>query len=143
MSKYDPLASSLRHSTGRVVLSFSDIEEILGVPLPSSARRHAAWWSNSGGTHVQSHAWLSAGYRTAQIDIEQERLVFEPERNQQGFSEVAQAPLKLQDAGKQEKPTLQHKRHPAFGIWKGKVTLLPDYDYTQPADPDWGKVYED
>lgn len=34
-------------------------------------------------------------------------------------------------------------RHPAFGVWKGKVTLLADYDYTQPADPDWGKMYED
>ena len=34
-------------------------------------------------------------------------------------------------------------RHPIWGIWKGLVTLDPDYDYTQPADPDWGKVYED
>lgn len=34
-------------------------------------------------------------------------------------------------------------RHPLFGVWKGKVTLDPNYDYTRPADPDWGKVYED
>jgi hypothetical protein len=33
--------------------------------------------------------------------------------------------------------------HPAFGAWRGLVTLDPNYDYTQPADPDWGKVYED
>lgn len=37
----------------------------------------------------------------------------------------------------------QPAHHPAFGVWKGLVTLLPDYDYTQPADPEWGKVYDD
>lgn len=35
------------------------------------------------------------------------------------------------------------ENHPAFGALKGMLTLDPDYDYTQPADPDWGKVYED
>jgi len=64
----------------------------------------------------------------------------------QGFGEMKQsafnAPSKASTVMQSEtgaKPT----RHPAFGVWKGKVTLLPDYDYTQPADPDWGKVYED
>ena len=23
--------------------------------------------------------------------------------------------------------------HPLFGIWKGKVTLVPGYDYSKPA----------
>ena len=41
------------------------------------------------------------------------------------------------------RPSQKPVRHPAFGVWKGKVTLLPDYDYTRPADPDWGRVYED
>lgn len=64
----------------------------------------------------------------------------------QGLGEMKQsafnAPLKGSTAIQGEtgaKPS----RHPAFGVWKGKVTLLPDHDYTQPADPDWGKVYED
>lgn len=37
----------------------------------------------------------------------------------------------------------QPYRHPAWGAMKGTFTLLPDVDLTEPADPDWGKVYED
>lgn len=43
--------------------------------------------------------------------------------------------------GATDKSSFRH--HPVFGMWKGIVTLDPDYDYTQPADPDWGKVYDD
>ncbi|MER8374839.1 helix-turn-helix transcriptional regulator [Mesorhizobium sp. M1406] len=32
---------------------------------------------------------------------------------------------------------------PLFGCMAGTLTLLPDVDYTAPADPDWGKVYDD
>lgn len=35
------------------------------------------------------------------------------------------------------------KHHPAWGALKGMITLLPGVDYTEPADPEWGKVYED
>jgi transcriptional regulator with XRE-family HTH domain len=33
--------------------------------------------------------------------------------------------------------------HPAFGCMKGTMTVPEDLDLTAPADPDWGKVYED
>lgn len=58
------------------------------------------------------------------------------EMKQSEFSQDRSAPLPTEKEGKP-------KRHPAWGIWKGRVTLLPDVDYTQPADPEWGKVYED
>src|SRR6266542_684215 len=32
---------------------------------------------------------------------------------------------------------------PLFGCMAGTLTLLPEVDYTAPADPDWGKVYDD
>jgi transcriptional regulator with XRE-family HTH domain len=32
---------------------------------------------------------------------------------------------------------------PLFGCMAGTLTLLPDVDYTEPADPEWGKVYDD
>lgn len=35
------------------------------------------------------------------------------------------------------------KRHPLFGALKGVASLPPEVDLTEPADPDWGKVYEE
>jgi hypothetical protein len=34
------------------------------------------------------------------------------------------------------------KRHPLFGALKGVTFIRPGVDLTEPADPDWGKVYE-
>jgi hypothetical protein len=146
MSKYDPLSRHLTRSKGAVELSFDDLEEVLGFALPRSARRYPAWWSNSEGSHVQAKAWLGAGYRTEDVNIAQERVRFVPQRGG-GFGEMEQSPYKPATGEKpQLKPAVGGKanaRHPIWGVWKGLVTLDPDYDYTQPADPDWGKVYED
>lgn len=146
MSKYDPLLRHLSKSKGALEFSFDDLEEVLGFPLPGSARRHAAWWSNSGGTHVQAAAWLNAGYRTEDVSIPQGRVRFVPEHGS-GFGEMKQSEYKAEappsTAVAKPKASAGKARHPLFGVWKGKVTLDPNYDYTQPADPDWGKVYED
>jgi hypothetical protein len=146
MSKYDPLKHHLALSReSRLEFSFRDLEEILGFDLPNSARRHAAWWSNSGGTHVQSAAWLDAGYRTEEVDIASQRVRFFRDRTE-GFAEMGQKkskPRTKSPPSAQKTFDESSKPHPIFGIWKGKVTLLPGYDYTQPADPDWGKVYDD
>jgi len=34
------------------------------------------------------------------------------------------------------------KRHPVFGALKDFAFVPPGVDLTEPADPDWGKVYE-
>ena len=147
MSKYTPLKQRLTRSGGAPVqLTFAEIEKILGFPLPRSARRYAAWWSNSGGSHVQSLAWMEAGYRTQDIKLREESVRFLPS-TKEGLGEMPQAGFEHSEKPQQQ-PTepevaKQPSRHPAFGVWKGLVTLDPDYDYTQPADPDWGKVYED
>lgn len=78
MSKYESLAAYLRKQPYREVsCSFRDLEKILGFELPSSARQHRAWWSNNGSNNVMTKAWLSAGYRTRDVDMEKERLTFE------------------------------------------------------------------
>ena len=33
-------------------------------------------------------------------------------------------------------------RHPLFGALKDVTLVPPGIDLTEPADPDWGKVYE-
>jgi hypothetical protein len=77
-SKYDPLRRRLLGLTDdRIRLSFEDIERVLGFRLPDSARRHPPWWANNGGSHIQADAWMSVGWRTAQVDIGGERVTFE------------------------------------------------------------------
>jgi hypothetical protein len=41
--------------------------------------------------------------------------------------------------GKQIRPG---ERHPLFGALKDVTFIPPGIDLTEPADPDWGKVYE-
>src|SRR3954469_17779081 len=76
MSKYDPLTTFLRQSDGRNIrLSFEEIEHILGFPLPAS-KQYPAWWSNSATNNTMTKAWLSAGYKTEQVDVTGEKVTF-------------------------------------------------------------------
>jgi hypothetical protein len=40
-------------------------------------------------------------------------------------------------------PAKKKERHPLFGALKGMTFVPPGVDLTEPADPDWGKLYED
>ncbi len=82
MSKYDPLKIHLNLSENQTItLSFSEIEKILGKPLPTSAFRHNAWWSNEvKGTHTQSNSWMDSGYRTKDLDLNMQRVTFRKAR---------------------------------------------------------------
>ena len=57
-------------------MTFEDVERALGFRLPSSARRHQAWWANTRGSHVHADAWLRSGWRTASLDLSGERVIF-------------------------------------------------------------------
>ena len=79
MAKYDPLKQYLQElRTVTAIMIFSEIERILGAPLPKSAREYRAWWANGipGGSHVQSEAWLDAGYGVDIVDFGRERVTF-------------------------------------------------------------------
>lgn len=62
MSKYDPLRTHLSgRPRGEFMLTFREIEQVLGFPLPASAQR-PQWWANTtegGGPQLQ--AWRAAG----------------------------------------------------------------------------------
>ncbi len=135
MSKYSPLTEFLKLAEGELEMPFAGVEKVLGFALPRSARLYPAWWSNSGGTHVQSAAWQSAGYETRQVDVENETVRFVPMASK-GFEEMQQAAFNVPG---QAMPV----KHPLFGCMKGSSIVLPGVDLTAPADPDWGKVYED
>jgi hypothetical protein len=50
-----------------VVLTFAQIEDLLGFALPDAARRQAEWWANAdaaGSRSAQAQSWTQAG-RTA------------------------------------------------------------------------------
>ena len=76
-SKYYPLYTYLKEqSKDELSLSLSEIEELLGVSLPSSARTRRAWWSNRSHGAVQADAWMQAGYHVETIDLDNERITF-------------------------------------------------------------------
>jgi len=141
MGKYHPLTVFLLQSNGRQLrMTFSEIEAILGFPLPAS-KRYQAWWSNNPSNNVMTKAWLDAGYKTEQIDIAREALTFAPDAQQVGgFGEMKQAELTPGpelDTGKEKTPY----RHPAWGGLKGMITIPPGVDLTEPAFEDWKALY--
>jgi hypothetical protein len=77
--KYAPLFLYLQKRQGpEWAAAFIEIEKILGFPLPNSARVHRPWWANQGerGGHSHALAWEMAGWKTSQVDMVKERVVF-------------------------------------------------------------------
>ena len=67
MSKYLPLNHHLGQRTGdQYAASFAELEEVLGFPLPKTARSNASWWTAEDKPHHR--AWLDAGWRVGEVD---------------------------------------------------------------------------
>lgn len=71
-NKYEPLEIFLgnkRGSVRRVTLSFQEIEQIIGAPLPKSAHQYREWWSNQKDykNRPQAKAWLASGYKVESV----------------------------------------------------------------------------
>jgi len=68
MSKYDPLSARLAgHAEPEWRASFAEIEEVLGFPLPRTARTNRAWWRNTGAQPHQ-RSWTGSGWEVAEVD---------------------------------------------------------------------------
>ena len=69
---YAPLGEHLATIGSPVhAMSFAEIEQVLGRPLPASARRHSAWWANDrSGGHSHALAWLANGWVTEGVDLD-------------------------------------------------------------------------
>lgn len=128
MSKYDPLSKFLAaQQAQRVPMRFAEVERVLGFPLPGS-KKYPAWWSNSPTNNPMTKVWLGAGYETEQVDTSGERLV---------FRRVDAPP-----AGGSTPGAPSRGPYPGFGAMAGTVRVPAGADLTDPADGDWGKVFE-
>jgi len=130
MSKYDRLGEFLRTQRMREVpMTFAEIERVIGARLPPNSPQYPAWWSNNPSNNVMTKVWLKAGFRTEQVDVKSRKVVFR--RVEQDGTKSSPLP-----------PAKKGERHPLFGALKGLVRIPPGVDLTEPADPEWGKVYE-
>jgi hypothetical protein len=82
VAKYDPLRdflNGLPRGQKQVTLGFKRVEELLGEPLPDSAREYEQWWR--GGRvkrgridanwqdQVQQRAWEDIGWTVDELDL--------------------------------------------------------------------------
>lgn len=66
-----------RGRTPELIVSFSQIEDVLGDALPKPARKYAAWWENNAAND-QARAWLDAGWQVRAADLDTRQVIFEP-----------------------------------------------------------------
>lgn len=129
--------------------SIDGIEEIVGEPLPGSARRYPVWWSNSGGPGRQCDAWVEAGWRQDGVDLLRGIVRFRRAEGQSGCSADRRArrnprrrpdppnePPHGWDAERQEEFTVAYRWRPI-----GTVTLDADGLLVLPRLPATPGVY--
>jgi hypothetical protein len=58
-----------------ISLTFADVEHVLGMPLPQSARRHPTHWYGYVGTAL-GRAICDAGWRASQVKLTDETVLF-------------------------------------------------------------------
>lgn len=144
MGKYEALGPFLRgQRTPEVRVTFAEIEKVIGEKLPRSAYVHRPWWSNNPSNSAMTKVWLDAGFRTEQVDMAGQKLVFR-QTGEPRFGENA-APAYLGPAQPHSNvppAEKQPRRHPLFGRLKGTFTIDPEWDLTQPAMPEWADMIE-
>ena len=79
--KYKALYEYLENRyANTVVLTFAQIEDLLGFTLPDSARVHHEWWANNDPNdatpHPHARSWTLA-HRTATPNLQAQTVVFE------------------------------------------------------------------
>ena len=75
--EYLSLYKYLEHRyASMVVLTFDQIETLLGFDLPASARCEPDWWTNAEMSQAHSSAWTRAG-RTAVPNLRARTVAFE------------------------------------------------------------------
>lgn len=75
-TKYSSLSRFLLRRgmfTDRAVLSFGEIEGIIGDNLPLTATRDSQWWTNSRST-AQGRSWIDIGWNVEIVDMDNRKI---------------------------------------------------------------------
>src|ERR1700750_83474 len=122
MGKYTRLGEYLQaQSASEIAMTFAQIEKVIGGKLPPNSPHYPAWWSNNPSNNVMTKVWLTAGFRTEQVDTKARKVVFR--RIEQ--TSVETSPAQTKKTG----------HHPIIGALKGSVYIPEGVDLTEPADP--------
>ncbi len=82
MGKYEPLTHYLENQSEEIwEARFSEVERVLGFPLPRSAHDYSAWWANQDPGHSQTRGWRDAGWETSQVDLSAKKVRFRRQRH--------------------------------------------------------------
>lgn len=70
--KYEPLIDffrAMKSTENTMTLTFRQIEQLIGAPLPTSAYEHRPWWANQSdaSNRPQARAWMSAGFSVGAV----------------------------------------------------------------------------
>lgn len=126
MSKYDPLRQHLAAvPDDRWRARFQEIEGILGFWLPHSAYTYPAWWSNDATGHSHSLAWLEAGWKTEQVDLQNQQVTFRKDADR-GARET-----QLHKAPSRKARTLPEGT--LHGAISGVIQMVSGTDLTKPT----------
>ena len=135
MSRYEPLAAFLRarpEAEVKLPLQFDQIERILGRHLPPSAREYPAWWSNTT-SHSQAGSWMGAGWKTWEVSIPRETVLFVRTMPGQALEESPTAPPSARNSGRKADPEEVIVIRPAQ-FTGGVRRLLEDYQEENGGD---------
>src|SRR3979409_744636 len=106
MGKYTRLGEFLQNQRAEEVpMTFAEIERVIGGKLPPNSPQYPAWWSNNPSNNVMTKVWLTAGFRTAQVDVKSRKVV---------FRRVEQSSVESPSFA----PAKKGERHPLFGALK-------------------------
>jgi len=151
-TKYSPLSRYLlkrAQFADRAVLSFAEIEGIMGDNLPFGAVRDQEWWKNTRGS-AQGRAWIDVGWRVQSIDLNNRKATFtrvanveakvEKKRKKRAQTKFFKKPFQLHRSKKRGSPSktrialaqarlrnVERERNKALQL-KGRFKPKPAYE---------------
>ena len=75
-----------KSAASSITLTFAQIEEIDGRPLPLSARKNRDWWYPRSNCNTIAEAWRTEGYSLHSLDLEKEKVKLR--REEDGVSKL-------------------------------------------------------